>query len=108
MYCLDCMDVDFCEACHMKQINFFDKGEDGFWFKCCWARHEYLQGPIDGWLGVKNGFIYMENQVEDKVEIYKVQFGDWLTSVESRWKKRIKTPTVWDELRARQRPQGLF
>ncbi|KAJ5519268.1 Tetratricopeptide-like helical [Penicillium expansum] len=108
MYCLDCMDVDFCEACHMKQINFFDKGEDGFWFKCCWARHEYLQGPIDGWLGVKNGFIYMENQVEDKVETYKVQFGDWLTSVESRWKKRIKTPTVWDELRARQRPQDCF
>ncbi|KAJ5899483.1 Tetratricopeptide-like helical [Penicillium taxi] len=109
MYCLDCMSTDFCKDCYMKQINFFDKGEDGFWYKCCWARHEYLQAPIDGWLGVKKGFIYTEQKNDEgKVEIRKVQFEDWLMSVKCRWKKRIKTPAVWDELRAWQRPQALF
>lgn len=108
MYCLDCMDTEFCVPCYKQQINFFDKGENGFWFKGCWARHEYLQAPIDGWLGVKDGFIYVEKRDEDPVEIRKVQWEDWLISVQCRWKKRLQNPGLWEEIRARQRPRALF
>ena len=97
--CLDCADTDFCEDCYEKQVIFFDKGEDGFWFKCCWTRHEYLMGPIDGWLGVKNGVIHIGNQ--------KLQWADWLLYVKGRWKRKIKTPGIWDDIRSRERPRLL-
>ncbi|PLB46535.1 hypothetical protein P170DRAFT_477416 [Aspergillus steynii IBT 23096] len=94
VYCLDCMNTDFCKDCYMKQINFFEKGEDGFWFKACWTRHEYLLGPIDGWIGVKDGVIHIGEK--------KCLWDDWLSQVKGRWRKKISSPTVWDDVRSRE------
>ncbi|PYI02494.1 hypothetical protein BO78DRAFT_463945 [Aspergillus sclerotiicarbonarius CBS 121057] len=80
-FCLDCADVDLCQECYQKQIDFYDRMGSGFWFKCCWSRHQYLELPIDDWMGVKDGVI----RVGRKDKLWK----DWLMSVKDRWKRKI-------------------
>ncbi|RAH81654.1 hypothetical protein BO86DRAFT_96267 [Aspergillus japonicus CBS 114.51] len=80
-FCLDCATVDFCEDCYRKQIAFYDETGEGFWFKCCWARHRYLPQPIDDWMGVKDGVI----RIGRKEKLWK----DWMMSVRDRWKRKI-------------------
>ncbi|OQV10292.1 hypothetical protein CLAIMM_14312 [Cladophialophora immunda] len=82
-YCLDCEDVDLCAACYAAQVKYFTENGDGFWMKCCWARHEFLAVPIDGWKGVKDGMIW----IGDK----KKSWVDWLASVKEKWKWQMGT-----------------
>lgn len=79
--CMDCEDTDLCVSCHAIQMDYFDRHGEGFWFKCCWARHTFLEVPIAGWRGVKDGVI----RVGDKEKPY----GDWLDAVKNKWAKKM-------------------
>ncbi|EXJ75437.1 uncharacterized protein A1O5_02133 [Cladophialophora psammophila CBS 110553] len=80
-YCLDCEEVDLCADCHAAQEKYFTEHGDGFWMKCCWARHEFLEVPIEGWKGVKDGEIW----INDK----KKSWVDWLASVKEKWNRQM-------------------
>jgi hypothetical protein len=78
--CMDCEDTDLCVDCHKTQTEYFTGG-DGFWFKCCWAPHTFLEVPIAGWRGVKDGVI----RIGDKEKPYV----DWLEAVRNKWAKKM-------------------
>jgi len=82
-YCLECEEVDLCADCYATQMKYFTENGEAFWTKCCWARHEFLEVPIDGWKGVKGGIIW----IDDK----KKSWVDWLASVKEKWKGQMGT-----------------
>lgn len=79
--CLDCEDTDLCADCYATQTQFFTDNGHGFWFKCCWARHDFLELPIRDWRGVKNGMIRIGQK--DKPWV------DWLESVKKKWARKM-------------------
>lgn len=79
--CVDCNDVDFCSDCYQTQLKFYTDMGEGFWFKCCWGKHRFIQQPIDDWKGVKNGMIRIGGKQK--------HWHDWLESVKGRWKRRL-------------------
>lgn len=80
-YCLDCYEVDLCSKCHAVQEAYYKHTGEGFWFKCCWGPHQYVQQPVEGWLGVKDGII----RVGDK----RRPFKDWIEAVREKWRKKL-------------------
>ncbi|KAJ5951971.1 uncharacterized protein N7479_010384 [Penicillium vulpinum] len=82
LVCLVCPDVYFCRDCHKKQVELYEKSRKAFWYRCCWAKHEYVETPVDGWLGVRKGVIrFGENEIPWSV---------WLELVIDTWKYRIE------------------
>lgn len=80
-FCLDCSNVDLCQHCYDVQENHFIRCGEGFWFKCCWRQHEFLQQPIKGWRGVKNGVIRIDGKSKP--------WPDWLDAVKDKWARKI-------------------
>jgi hypothetical protein len=82
--CLDCYEVDLCAVCYKEQMKFFDLEEmgEGFWFKCCWAKHEFITWPIEEWHGTKDGVI--------RISIKQKLFSSWLEAVKKKWKRELK------------------
>jgi hypothetical protein len=59
-------------------------GKNSHWHDYCGPDHTYIKGPIEGWKGVKNGIIKIEN--EDPIP-----FKDWLQGLkDERW------PAAWE------------
>jgi len=54
---------------------------DGFWFKSCFAKHEFISYPIEGWHGVKFGDIKIGPKQKPRVKPYKL----WLQAVKDKW-----------------------
>lgn len=79
--CLDCQEIDFCEDCYRKQMEFYKGEGQGFLFKRCWAGHNYLERPIDNWLGVKNGFIRIGGR--------KREWNKWFEGIKDQWERKI-------------------
>lgn len=80
--CLQCPDVDLCPDCFKKQDDYNQGNGDGFWTRVCWGEHQYLKLPIEGWEGVKDGFIRVGVRKPKK-------FRDWLKDVKVRWSKAL-------------------
>lgn len=81
--CMVCYDVDLCSECYHKQKSYFARSEmgEGFWFKVCWADHEFLKEVIDDWHGVRNGIIGIGEK--------KKLFEFWLEAVKKKWKREL-------------------
>ncbi|KAK6383911.1 hypothetical protein LTS17_003203 [Exophiala oligosperma] len=80
-FCNDCVDVAFCGKCYPTQTQYYEDYGQGFWYKVCWAKHEFLEAPIDGWRGVRNGMI----RIGDKEK----SWFEWLDEVKKKWQKKM-------------------
>ncbi|KAI1618219.1 hypothetical protein EDD36DRAFT_425886 [Exophiala viscosa] len=79
--CLDCVDSFFCADCHAAQRQYWMGESDGFWYKCCWGEHNFIETPIDDWRGVKKGII----RIGDKEK----PWVDWLDTVKKKWARKM-------------------
>ena len=84
--CLVCANVDLCSECYDKRIRANKANEVFFGFKnYCGFNHDYLEGPIPGWGGVKDGIISLGSE--------RVKFEHWLKDVESKWEEtKLRMP----------------
>ncbi|KAI9661209.1 MAG: hypothetical protein M1821_009536 [Bathelium mastoideum] len=79
--CIHCGNCDLCEACYEKRMA-WNRGEPNttLWYDWCGKDHAYVKGPVDGWRGVKNGII--------RIDEGEIEFKEWLQSLkEKRWPK---------------------
>ena len=84
--CIICADSDLCEPCYQKLVNPPSENVEGKqWRSYCGIGHDYVKGPVDGWLGIKNGKIMIKGR--DPVE-----FSKWLEEL-----KDVKWPKAWEE-----------
>lgn len=88
-HCLDCKSVDLCSTCYDTQLKYFQGQGEGFWFKSCWAEHEFIKMPIENWRGVKNGVIRIG-------ERRQLPWKDWIASVKKDWKTQLDKILVVD------------
>ncbi|KAK5022406.1 hypothetical protein LTS07_010066 [Exophiala sideris] len=79
--CLDCVDSFFCADCHVAQMRYWQAENDGFWYKCCWDDHCFIEAPIEDWRGVKKGII----RIGDKEK----PWPDWLDTVKKKWARKM-------------------
>ena len=78
--CLVCVDVDLCRDCYDKRIQANEANEAySGWKNYCGLNHDYLEGPIAGWGGVKDGIISLGQE--------KIKFGHWLEDLKSKWEE---------------------
>ena len=78
--CLVCANVDLCRECYDKRMH-ANKANEVF-SSCknyCGFNHDYLEGPITEWGGVKDGIISLGNE--------KIKFQHWLKDLESKWEE---------------------
>ncbi|KKY27311.1 hypothetical protein UCRPC4_g01111 [Phaeomoniella chlamydospora] len=97
--CLGCRDTDLCQSCFDVQKEYTNGTGEGFWGLVCpgGPEHEYIRQPIEGWLGVKSGVIYMEGSDQKT-------FRDWLDSVKKRfaivnWRSLVATKMQLKEVK---------
>ncbi|KAF1951108.1 hypothetical protein CC80DRAFT_553779 [Byssothecium circinans] len=69
--CLMCPDADLCHPCYANRMA-INRGEktkkDEPWNQYCDKGHFYIKGPVDKWMGVKNGVMrFLGDKVEDAV-----------------------------------------
>ncbi|KIX01404.1 uncharacterized protein Z518_09130 [Rhinocladiella mackenziei CBS 650.93] len=76
-----CGNTILCEPCYQKR-QAYNKGahcEIGRTY--CGRDHQYIKGPIEGWKGIKNGVMKIDNQEP-------VKFKDWLEDLKNnKWKE---------------------
>lgn len=75
--CVDCRATVLCADCYHTQLKIHTKMGEGFWFKCCWTKHDFLKQPVEEWHGVKNGFI--------RIGAKEMSFDVWLWGVKEKW-----------------------
>lgn len=80
-FCVDCHEADFCSDFHDKQVLYYTKTGEVFWFKCCWAEYQYIKQPVEGWHGVKNGVI--------RIGAKQKPFKFWLMAVKDKWNAKL-------------------
>jgi hypothetical protein len=83
--CVICADCDWCEACYLNRAANNGSPEGEKWRAYCGAGHEFIRGPAEGWMGVKDGNIEMKDKEPEK-------FQDWLERLE-----KEKWPEAWEE-----------
>ena len=78
--CLVCVSVDLCRDCYEKRIQ-ANKANQTYsgWKNYCGLNHDYLEGPIAGWGGVKDGIISLGQE--------KIKFEHWLRDLKSKWEE---------------------
>jgi hypothetical protein len=84
-FCADCNDVDFCSDCYAEQVRYYAEMGEGFWYKCCWAKHKYIKQPVEGCRGVKDGVI----RIGPKQKSFKL----WLQAVKDKWNAKLAAIT---------------
>ncbi|GFN19983.1 uncharacterized protein AtWU_09788 [Aspergillus tubingensis] len=80
--CLDCPATDYCNDCNKSRAGLRASPDKGLWSKMCWGNHSFIEQPIKGWKGVKDGVI----RVGDSSRGVR----DWLTDVRERGNQEIK------------------
>ncbi|KAJ8070828.1 hypothetical protein OCU04_001189 [Sclerotinia nivalis] len=80
-YCLDCPSVFLCDSCYKQQLRYHNGLDEGFWFQVCWARHEFLNAPIEGWVGVKKNVLTIGHN--------RILWKDWIQNVKNAWSKEM-------------------
>ncbi|PWY70006.1 hypothetical protein BO83DRAFT_438539 [Aspergillus eucalypticola CBS 122712] len=80
--CLDCPSTDYCNDCNKSRAGLRNSRDKGLWSKVCWGNHSFIEQPIRGWKGVKDGVI----RVGDSSRGVR----DWLTDVRERGNQEIK------------------
>ncbi|KAI9738405.1 MAG: hypothetical protein M1834_008908 [Cirrosporium novae-zelandiae] len=78
--CFICANCDLCEECYQK-CQSRNRGEPfTHWQTYCGLNHKYIKGPVDGWKGIKHGYMTIGEE--------KTKFSDWLKELkETKWKK---------------------
>lgn len=86
--CLCCTASVLCQPCYDERLRRNSspvRVGDGIDF-CCDAG-EYIKAPMDGWKGVRDGKIYIENEEPIEVDIFLQQIRDkWKRTWEEFWK----------------------
>lgn len=86
--CLVCTTSILCQECYderIKRNNTPDYAGDAMDF-CCDAG-EYIKAPMEGWKGVRDGKIYIENEEPIEVEAFLGQIREkWKRSWDDFWK----------------------
>lgn len=85
--CLCCTSSILCQSCYDERIrrNKSDKVE-GLVDFCC-DSGEYLKAPLEGWKGIRDGVIYIENEKPIEVEIFLERVRDkWRQAWADFWK----------------------
>ncbi|KAL6408531.1 hypothetical protein AUP68_08389 [Ilyonectria robusta] len=54
--CVVCANCDWCETCYVKRVA-SDNASGGKWRAYCGTGHEFIRGPAEGWMGIKDGKI---------------------------------------------------
>ncbi|KKZ68736.1 hypothetical protein EMCG_05645 [[Emmonsia] crescens] len=92
--CMICSNSDLCEGCYQKR-QAFNKGltESNHWRLYCGANHWYIKGPVEGWKGIKEGYMTIGEE--------KIKFMDWLEEIRaSKWTK------AWEQFWMREEGKG--
>ncbi|KAF2813896.1 uncharacterized protein BDZ99DRAFT_516530 [Mytilinidion resinicola] len=78
-YCIICACTDLCTSCHAERLGQNHGAPSESWKTVCGKDHKYIKGPIEGWKGVKNGVMRLEDE--------EIPFQEWLKDLEEkRWK----------------------
>ncbi|QSS59361.1 hypothetical protein I7I51_08796 [Histoplasma capsulatum] len=79
--CMICCNCDLCEECYQKrQAHNKNSTENNHWRRYCGANHWYIKGPVEGWKGIKDGYMTIGEE--------KIKFLDWLEEIRTtKWKK---------------------
>lgn len=81
--CIDCIDSCLCEVCHGLRLewNVSDGGTSPSEKRrlFCGKDHQYIKGPVEGWDGIKDGYMRIGEE--------KIKFEDWFKTVESAIRK---------------------
>ncbi|SCO88932.1 uncharacterized protein FRV6_13060 [Fusarium oxysporum] len=84
-HCVVCTDCDWCETCYLNRVANSGSSEGEKWRAYCGAGHEFIRGPAEGWLGIKDGKVELKDKEPEK-------FQEWLARLE-----REKWPKAWNE-----------
>ncbi|KLJ13644.1 hypothetical protein EMPG_11426 [Blastomyces silverae] len=92
--CMICPNCDLCEECYQKrQALNEDPTKNNHWRLYCGAKHWYIKGPVEGWKGIKDGYMTIGEE--------KIKFTDWLEEIRSsKWKR------AWEQFWMREETQG--
>ena len=85
--CLICARCDLCQECYDKRqaLNLGDKS--AHWRSFCGKDHEYVQAPIEGWKGVKDGVMTIgDKRIEFKVWLEELRDVTWKKAWAGFWK----------------------
>ncbi|PGH06161.1 hypothetical protein GX51_02549 [Blastomyces parvus] len=91
--CMICSNCDLCAECYQKrQALNEDSTENNHWRLYCGAKHWYIEGPVEGWKGIKDGYMTIGEE--------KTKFTDWLEEIRSsKWKR------AWEQFWMREETQ---
>jgi hypothetical protein len=73
--CTYCTATDLCEECFKKRTA-VERGQVNDWFMVCQKGHRHVKAPVEGWKGVSNGILRMDENLE---------FSDWLSRFRVEW-----------------------
>ncbi|SPO01191.1 uncharacterized protein DNG_03938 [Cephalotrichum gorgonifer] len=82
--CYYCTEVNLCQDCFDKRAKRIAGGSSDEAQVLCPEGHKYIQMPVEGWDGMKNGVFTIDGK--------KVPFQDWLLEL-----KEKKWPEAWDK-----------
>lgn len=74
-----CTNIDLCSRCLKKIKGSKDGKVDGNFIYYCGKDHKYIRGPIEGWRGVRDRYIFIDG--EDPL-----YFDDWLDKLKQDWR----------------------
>lgn len=84
--CYYCSDMDLCEPCYRRKLDRDSGKAPPYWCRLCPKGHKHVRAPVEGWKGMKNGFM----EIEKDGVVQRIKFYDWLTEV-----KETGWPEVW-------------
>ncbi|KAL8388797.1 hypothetical protein RB595_008937 [Gaeumannomyces hyphopodioides] len=81
-YCVQCIQVDLCEACMASKLarerGEADPNPSGLdWRVVCPKGHRHIKGPVEGWRGVRNGRMRIGDE--------ETPVKQWIADMEARW-----------------------
>ncbi|KAH7142803.1 hypothetical protein B0J13DRAFT_445006 [Dactylonectria estremocensis] len=83
--CVICANCDWCETCYLKRVSNSGNSSEEKWRAYCGAGHEFIRGPVEGWMGIKDGKIEMKYEEPEA-------FREWLRRLE-----RERWPRAWED-----------
>jgi hypothetical protein len=87
--CILCAETQLCQGCFDKVRQYSRSDKWSYWKTYCGRDHKYIEGPIDGWKGVRDGVMVI-GEVEQNV-------ADWIQQL-----KEVKWPGAWETFWVRQ------
>lgn len=99
--CIICMNTQLCSECY-ENLQLLNQGKQSWndigGRKYCGRDHRYIKGPIEGWQGIRDGYLTIRNGQNSE----KILFKDWLRDLDKRW------TAAWDVFWAQEDIQSVL